>query len=186
MGGRLTIETLLVCSVPVTLDNLAPSDSGSILWRHSQSTYLEGVEGQFPTDAEDFKITRPGSARAGWALHVDAADADALFTSAVRLTMNSGLPAVQRLLVGATDPSTVLLAAALDVDVTRQLIAFGLRTDEVYLSDVDHESKTLAGVIRSLIAQLWPGVSPVTLRAWMRDTPEKVELEIQNSRSFPS
>lgn len=186
LGGKLTIETLLVARNPIAGSSLSPSRPGSVLWRDTHSTMVEGLGGQFPTDAEDFSTTRPRESKAAWVLRVDSYDMDALFMSAVRLTVNSGLPAMKKLLQGSTDPATVLLARVLDMDVTRQLVQLALKSEEVVAAEVDHESMVLSGVLRSLLAQLWPAVNPTTLRTWASDFPERIELQIQNARRLSS
>ena len=186
LGGRLNLDTLLVATVPFPTDPLAASHAASILWRVRHSTDLEGSGGQFPTDAEDFALTRPEVANAGWVLHVDFSDVEVQFTSAVRLTMNSGSPAVQALLRGGQDGATKLLAKTLDIDVTRQLVNYALSIEEIALSNLDHDSTTLAGVLRSLLAQLWPTTSIATLQRLARDRPDRLESHIQSVRRLGS
>ena len=186
LGGKVTLETLLVARSPVPLNRLAASRPGSILWRSTQTTVVDGLDAQFPTDAENFGATLPGARDAGWVLRVDQYDMDALFMSAVRLTLNSGLPAIQRMLQGSSDPSTVLLGRMLDLDITRQLVYLAIRSEEVRGQDVDHESLTLAGVLRSLLAQIWPTVGPDTLLRWANEKPDRIEGQLQNVRRLAS
>lgn len=186
LGGKLTLETLLVANSPVPLNSLAASRPGSILWRAAQAAVVDGLDAQFPTDAEDFGATLPGSREAGWVLRVDQYDMNALFMSAVRLTLNSGLPAIQKMLQGNSDSSTLLLARMLDLDVTRQLVFLALRSEEVRTHEIDHESLTLAGVLRGLLAQIWPSVGPDTLLRWLYESPDRIEGQLQNVRRLAS
>lgn len=180
LGGRLTVETRVVVIDAVPEKSTAPTARGSILWRHLESTDLEGTGAQFPTDAEDFEITRPIHSSTAWILKVDATDPEALFMSAVRLSLNLGVPAVRRMLDGATDSSTAVLISMLDLDVTRQLAQHAIRIDEVASHDVDPEATTLAGVLRLLLAQIWPNTNIATLRHRQETQPELIEAQIQN------
>ncbi|WP_264064732.1 hypothetical protein, partial [Mycolicibacterium hippocampi] len=96
LGGRLTLETLLVLTHPKPASVLAPQHPGSILWRETHWTDLEGAGAQFPTDTVDF-AQAGRDARAGWELHIELGDLDASFMSAARLTLNSGHPAIAKL-----------------------------------------------------------------------------------------
>ena len=71
---------------------------------------------------------------AGWQLRIDLTDPEARFMSAARLTLNSGHPAIERLLNGAKDDGTEQLLRALNWDVTRQMVQAALASDEVQVS----------------------------------------------------
>ncbi|HMJ77119.1 MAG TPA: hypothetical protein VK507_14170 [Iamia sp.] len=180
LGGRLTLRTMLVTNDPKPLSRLAPQDPGSVLWRGRQSTQLQGIGAQFPTDASDFTVTRPESAGAAWDLNVNLDDPDAAFLSAARLTLNTGLPAVQALLDGATDRATEQLRATLHWDVTRQLVVMALESDEVVAADMDPEATSVEGVLRNVLARVWPSTSPVVVRGWWRDDRARVETAVQH------
>jgi hypothetical protein len=179
LGGRLTLETLLVVTDPRPLDRLAPQHAGSILWRTSQWTDLEGVGTQFPTDTLDFKAVGldPG---AGWQLRIDMTDPEARFMSAARLTLNSGHPAIERLLNGAKDDGTEQLLRALNWDVTRQMVHTALASDEVAGLELDPETTTVAGVLRNLLGRIWPVESIATLQHWNRTEPARIEIHLQH------
>ena len=125
LGGRLTLETLLVVTAPRPLDRLAPQHPGSIIWRDSSWTDLEGVGTQFPTDTLDFKAVGLDP-DAGWQFRIDLSDPEARFMSSARLTLNSGHAAIVRLLAGAKDEGTEQLLRTLNWDVTRQMVLRGL------------------------------------------------------------
>ena len=77
LGGRLTLETLLVATSPKPLGPLAPQHPGSILWRRTHWSDLEGAGAQFPTDTIDFSSTgrtlvRDGSCVSSWRIQVRA------------------------------------------------------------------------------------------------------------------
>lgn len=180
LGGRLTLSTLLVVTEPKPLDRLAPQHPGSIVWRTSQWTDLEGIGTQFPTDTIDFAAGGMPS-EAGWQFRIDLSDPDAQFMSAARLTLNSGHPAIVRLLSGSKDPGTEQLLRTLNWDVTRQMVYAGLDSDDVAGLDVDTEATSVAGVLRNLLGRMWPSVSTATLRHWRRTDPLRLETQLQHN-----
>lgn len=185
LGGRLTIETMVVALEPLPTDPLAATRAGSILWKEAHHTHLQGVGTQFPTDAEDFTQTRPDISRAGWILSLDSSDPDALFMSSVRLTLNSGHAAVRRLLAGTPDEQTRQLQRVIDVDVTRQLVSAALNSEDIMDLDVDWEAISLGGILRNLIQQIWPtGEDTQTLRTWLLNDPSRIESDIQHARGI--
>lgn len=184
-GGRLTIETLVIALSPIPADMLAAIRPGSILWKESHHTYLQGIGTQFPTDAEDFAQTRPHIARAGWKLSIDSSNLDALFMSTVRLSLNTGHSGIRKLLSGRVDAETRRLQRLIDVDVTRQLIAVALKSEDVIDLDLDWEDVSLGGTLRNLLQQVWPtGEDPQTLRDRFFNDPSRIESHIQHTRGI--
>jgi hypothetical protein len=180
LGGRLTLDTYLVVSHADPLGKLAPTHPGSILWRSRTRTELEGVRAQFPTEASDFSKTYPLYSAAAWVLDIDMSDVDALFMAAARLNVNSGHPAVGKLLESAPDEGTAQLWRTLRWDVTRQMVGMGLAHGDVVDAPVDPEAKSVSGVLRNLLATIWPHEDPITVRGWLQTDPVRVEAAIQN------
>lgn len=180
LGGRLRLRSCLVALEPVPLSPVAPALPGSILWTVDHRTDLQGIGAQFPTDASDFKVTRPSAHRAAWDLQIDVTDPDALFMSSARLTLNSGIDAVKRLLDGSTDEVTQQLQRTLRWDVLRQMVMLGLMSDDVAHRAVDPEAVSVAGVLRNAIAQVWPREDPETIRGWLVNDPARVERDLQH------
>ena len=180
LGGRLDLVTYLVAVHPQPLNPLGARRPGSVLWRVAQRTHLEGTGARFPTDAADFRQTRPQQSRAGWLLHIDETDPDASFMSSVRLTLNTGHARVRKLLEGNSEPDVRLLLRTMRWDVTRQLVQRALRWDEIDDGPADHDSTTLSGVLRSLLARIWPLEAPSVLRKQWSDSPELLEAQIQH------
>ncbi len=179
LGGRLTLETLLVASEPLPISRLAPQTPGAIIWRESRWTDLEGVGTQFPTDTMDFGSVGLDP-KAGWKLRIDLTDSDARFMSAARLTLNSGHPAIGRLLAGAKDDGTAQLLRTLHWDVTRQMVQAALSSDAVIDAEVDPEGTSVAAVLRNLLGRIWPTHSAATLAAWMQMDPDRIEVHLQH------
>jgi hypothetical protein len=180
LGGRLTLRSMLVVTEPRPRSDLAPSKPGSIVWRTAHTTLLQGIGAQFPTDASDFNQSRRHDPKAGWALEVDTTDLDARFMAAARLTMNSGHPVIELLLQGSRKDEVAQLRRTLNWDVTRQLVLLALRFDEVIYAEFDPEATSVCGVLRNLLATVWPGDSPVTVRGWWETDPTRVELRLQS------
>lgn len=179
LGGRLFLETLLVATGPIPIGQLAPRHPGSILWRTTHYTDLEGIGAQFPTESIDFKQSGRDT-RAGWELRIDLSDPEARFMSAVRLVLNSGHPAIAKLLNGDKDEATEQLLRTLNWDVSRQMVYHALRSDDVAGLDLDAEAVSVAGVLRNLLARIWPHESVVTLRHWMDTDPARIERRLQD------
>lgn len=180
LGGRLTLETLLVVTTPQPTSKFAPQHPGSILWRQSHWTDLEGTGSQFPTDTMDFAAAGLDP-EAGWQLRIDLSDPDARFMSAVRLTLNSAHPAVDRLLGGAKDEGTAQLLRTLNWDVTRQMVHAAINDESVAGLDIDPEGTSVAVVLRNLVGRIWPMESPATLRGWLKDDPARIEVHLQHA-----
>jgi hypothetical protein len=180
LGGRLTLSTLLVVTEPSPLDRLAPQQAGSIIWRTSHWTDLEGVGTQFPTDTIDFAAAGLDP-DAGWQFRIDLSEPDARFMSAARLTLNSAHPAIVRLLAGAKDPGTEQLLRTLNWDITRQMVFAGLDSGDVVGLDIDHDATSVAGVVRNLLGRIWPTVSTATLRQWQQTDPSRIEVHLQHN-----
>lgn len=179
LGGRLTLETLLVTTNPNPTGSLAPRHAGSILWRKSHWTDLEGIGAQFPTDTVDFAQTGRDT-RAGWELRIELGDPDASFMSAARLTLNSGHPAIAKLLRGEKDEGTYQLLRTLNWDITRQMVRLALKSEEVTILEVDPEALSVAGILRNLLASIWPLQSVITLRHWFEHDPSRIEVHLQH------
>lgn len=180
LGGTLAIRTYLVATNPIPTDDLAASRPGSILWQEEHRTRLEGIGSMFPTYAVDFSSTNRRSG-AGWRLRVDTSRPDALFNGAVYLELNSGMPAVMKVMQGATDKDSIRLAKVMKWDVTRQLVLQGLASDDVIYSEIDPEGIDVASVLRLVLGNVWPGVAPAVIRTWLLDNPSKIEIDLQES-----
>lgn len=182
LGGRLTLTTFVLVDTSISLDPLSPHQRGSILWKHSAHIYLQGIGAQFPTDAEDFRSSRPDIPDALWQLDADISDPDASFANAVRLSMNTSQPAVQRLLQGIPTPENKQLQHLLDIDVTRQLAVLAVQSNDVMDREPDHEDPSVAAVLRCLLQQLWPQIpDPHVLRKLWDTEPSKFEAHVQST-----
>jgi hypothetical protein len=180
LGGVLTLQTSLVAAAPRPSSDLAPFESASVLWRTRHRTHLQGISAQFPTDAYDFTLTNPSYQHAGWELRLDTTDPDTRFMSAARLTLNTSHISIQELLSGADNDSTRQLERMLRWDVTRQMVLVGLSMDETRASDFDPEATSVAGVLRNVIAAVWPTMTPDEVHTRYRHDPSRIELDLQH------
>jgi len=178
LGGRLTIETTIVALECEPLAKGAATSPGSILWTTRHDTVLEGHGGLFPTDVENFQSTRPDHADAPWVLAVQTDDLDALFAASVRLSLNTALPGVEKMLSRPDKDESIALARLLELDVTRQLVGIALSSEEVLARPIDPEATALGDVLRLLVSRVWPRASTTTLRGWRDSSPERIELDI--------
>ncbi|MDO9486377.1 MAG: hypothetical protein Q7K25_09995 [Actinomycetota bacterium] len=179
LGGRLTLETLLVVTEPKPQSHLAPQRPGSIIWRRSTWTDLEGSGTQFPTDTMDF-MTAGLDPNAGWQLKIDLSDPDARFMSATRLTLNSAHPSVVRMLGGVRDDGTEQLLRTLNWDITRQMVQVAIASDDVCQMDMDPDGTSVAAVLRNLLSRIWPTESTIVLRRWLEHDPGRIEVRLQH------
>lgn len=179
LAGRLYLETLVVATDPKPLTPVAARVRGSILWSGRQATELQGIGSQFPTDAVDFEQWGRPNRSAGWELQIDLSDPEALFHSAVRLTLNTSRTDIVRLLEGDRSEKIQLLRRTLHWDVTRQLVSAALGHDEVVGAEFDPGARTVSGVLRNLLSMVWPDVPVATLQRWLIDDPSRIETYLQ-------
>ena len=101
--------------------------------------------------------------------------------SAARLTLNSGHPAIERLLRGAKDEGTEQLLRTLNWDVTRQMVQAALECEEVIGLDIDPETTTtVAGSSATCSDGSGRSESPATLQGWHRTDPSRIEVHLQH------
>ena len=180
LGGLLSLYTSLVAADPRPTSDLAPFESASTLWKTRHRTHLQGISAQFPTDASDFNLTHPSNPNAAWELRLDTTDPDARFMSAARLTLNTAHEAVQELLSGADNDSTRQLERMLRWDVTRQMTLRGLTLDETRTAEFDPEATSVAGVLRNVIAAVWPAMTADEVHHRYLNEPARTELDLQH------
>jgi hypothetical protein len=185
LGGVLDLTTMIVATNPDPLNDLSARRDGSILWHVRHRTHLEGRGARFPTDATDFTVTRPASANAGWYLTIDSSDPEVSFMASVRLTLNSALPIIQRVLAGEDSPETRRMRSVISWDVARQLVLFALHWDQLPEEAEPDDDASLGGVLSLLLVRFWPTDTPPILRRRLEDEPSAIEAKIQHStRTF--
>ena len=79
-------------------------------------------------------------------------DLDALFMASARLTLNSAVPAVKRMIQGSPDQDVRQLKRVLHWDITRQMVVMALENEDVVHSEFDPEATSIGSVLRNLIS----------------------------------
>ncbi len=180
LGGRLALDTLLVAAAVERTDALSPRASGSILWRHRKTTWLEGESARFPTELADLGAAPYFTPGALWYVDVRADDLDTAALGSVRLVLNEGHPAVERLLAGDASAETNATISTLRWDVARQLILNALDSDEFVERDGSFEDETLGAMLAGVLTLHWPGESLRALRQLRITEPARFERELQD------
>ena len=180
LGGRLTLETMLVARAPEPMAPIAAQRAGSILWRQKHHTHLEGEGARFPTDAYSFSSVFPQAPNALWRLSIDDSDPLRSFMGSVRLALNTDSPEIKALLTGSDPEQSPPLVRMIRWDVLRQLIYFGLRSDWLDDSVPDPEDPSLASVIAGSIRSVFPHDPPSAVCARLIEAPDVVEIAIQD------
>lgn len=178
LGGRLSLYTELVVLRADPLSELSPQVKGSRLWTHREVAVLEGHGSQFPTLAEDFSVTRPMIRRAAWYLELDVSDLGASFMGSCTLVLNTAVGTVRSLLEGDETDAVEALQRVLKWDITRQLAMNALSSDEVLDLEFDAGAHSVGGILRNLLAAVWPQESPRTVRRWMTADRSRVEAHL--------
>jgi hypothetical protein len=138
LGGQLRIEThLLLTTNRRSASVISPTRAGSIIWRDVIATVVEGDAPRFPVEVADFSLTLGVPADAVWFLSWNSDDMHQPFLGAVRLMINTGVPAVVEAVAGGgRDPRSKAIRSAIYYEVGRALIRGALSNDE-FLSAPD-------------------------------------------------
>ena len=183
LGGVLILETqLLLAGVSRSDHPLAPNRPGSILWRDQHAVRLEGIAGRFPVeilDLEDLGI--PGASRAAWYLDWPRNRLNESAMGSVRLYINRGNEMlVEAVSQESPDARAEAVWSAVRHEVGRTLIE-GALGDLEFLADPEgYEPGSMGASIRQLLRALWPGETPESLAARMRDLPDDWAAELQD------
>ena len=150
---------VILADVPREADQLAPSNLGDRLWTDRQMVRIEGQELRFPVEATDFQgmFGDPTVESAPWFAHWTPGDWTRDFHGAFRLFLNSGVPAIRKLL-DEDEPNTLIFQAIVG-DVMSQLCEALLCEShppaEIILDKCERE--TVGGQIRHWLKLAWPG-----------------------------
>lgn len=180
LGGQLNLEVRLVLGRKAhRIDELAPLRPGSTLWSDSTRVRLEGSGTRFPVVPVPFSQTGLAGGRRGlWCLSLEASDLADSALGSIRLYLNSEHQAVQRLLEVPDSPESQMLAAYLQFDVTRQLVLYTLRNEDLLL-DVAYDAGSVGDLMSSLLVRLYPDRDLGTVRGDWRTNPGEFESELQ-------
>jgi hypothetical protein len=180
LGGRLSLETLLVVAAVDRTDALSPRAAGSIVWRHRRTSWLEGESARFPTEVADLGSAPFFTPRALWYVEIEADDLDSAALGGVRLVLNEAHPAVERVLAGDASAEATATLSMLRWDVARQLVFAALDNDELIERGGEFEDETLGAMLAGVLSTHWPGESPRSLRQLRHTEPGRFERELQD------
>ncbi len=180
LGGRLSLDTLLVAATIEGTDALSPRAPGSILWRHRKASWLEGESARFPTAVADLGAGPFFTPNALWYVDVRAADLDSAALGSVRLVLNERHAAVARVLAGDASAEALATLSVLRWDVARQLILAALENEEFIERGGMFEEETIGSMLAGVLALHWPGESPRALRQLRRTEPGRFNRELQD------
>jgi hypothetical protein len=182
LSGALQIETMLVLtSAHASKIPLAPSRVGSILWRDTQTTILEGEAPRFPVETVDFAATMWAPPGAAWHLAWDPHDLRQPFLGAVRLMINSrSEPVVMAVSRNDSDPGSRAIRSTIHYEVGRALLRGALLNDEFRKDPAGFPDGTTGCVLWRLIRLLFPGDTPEGIKNLMDQNPDRFDSELQD------
>lgn len=181
LSGQLQIDTLLVLATarPSRVP-LVATRAGSILWRDTYSTVVEGEAPRFPVETVDFAGTLWAPPGASWNLAWDPHDLRQPFLGAVRLMINSGselvVKAVSR---NDPDPTATAIRSVIQYEVGRALIRGALLNDEFRQDPAGFPEGTVGCVLWRLLGLLFPGDSPSGIKNLMDENPDRFDTVLQ-------
>lgn len=179
-GGSLDLQTIVVRVLDGPgNDPIAAHRAGSVLWRDRLPVALEGEAARFPVTVIDFAEV-PGLADdASWALEWSVADLKLPVLGAMRLLVNARNEAVVAAVRGDDDLRSLAIASMIRFDVARSLVHGALGDEEFIASPGDFESDSIGRMLCELLERYWPGDEPDLLARRARDTPQRLESELQ-------
>ncbi|MCZ4654581.1 hypothetical protein O4090_01175 [Dietzia kunjamensis] len=175
-GGVVTISlfVLVMTVYPHECSPLAAHRPGSILWSESRQVYLEGVGSRFPLVAVEFP---PGEMQKGmWEFAPSSTDLEASAMGTFSLRLNTGHPAVGKLLDSPNTAESKLMQKLLKADLYRHLISWALREGSQIRS---YDEDTIGGVLWSTFRRYFSDSDFEEMRSGMESTPWRVEARIQ-------
>jgi hypothetical protein len=177
-GGSLELRTALVrAGAGAEESPIVAARAGAVLWSERSSVALEGSAARFPVTVLDFAGVPGLDDRAPWALEWSPQDLDQPVLGAMRLLVNSTMPAAAAI-SGSDDPESAI-GTMVRFDVARCLIHGALEEEEFVDGSRDFEVDSVGRMLRELIEDYWPGVALDLLSRRRRETPHRFESELQ-------
>lgn len=179
-GGSVELRTALVLTEAwKEASPIVAKRVGSVLWSDKVAVALEGSAARFPVTVIDFAEV-PGLANmAPWALEWTPHDLDQPVLGAMRLLVNSAVPAVVQAISGSRDPHDVAIATLIRFDVARSFVHGALSQESLVQGSGDFEEDSVGRMLQDLLERYWPSVAPEILARRLVDTPQKIESELQ-------
>jgi hypothetical protein len=180
-GGKLELETMVVLTaVPEAAGPLSAKRVGSVLWRARDLYVLEGEGALFPTTDVDFNELRALDPAAAWALEWSPDQLDRPVRAGVRLLLNSRCaPLMAALRADPDEPIARTTRSILYYDVARSLIQGALASEELHEGSEEFEPDSVGRMLLDLLDMHWPGTDARVLARRWRETPHRLEAELQ-------
>jgi uncharacterized membrane protein len=181
LSGELKIDTQLVLYKERPRSSLlSASRAGSILWRDTFSTIVEGEAPRFPVELVDFSRTHWAPPGAAWYLSWNPHDLRQPFLGAVRLMINSTAVSVAKAVAkNEPDPASKAIRSTIQFEIGRALLRGALLSDEFRYDMAGFPEGTVGCVLSRLLGLLFPGDSPEGIKNLMDQQPEYFDAVLQ-------
>jgi hypothetical protein len=180
LAGEIRIETQLTLHSHGDGKHvsLAPRYVGSILWRDSSSTRLEGKATRFPVEMLDFTGQFPH--RACWILDWNPDNLHASFLGSVRLLVNSNHEQVYGAVRDPVSrPENRAIVSAIYFDLGCALVRRALDNEEFRSEACLYEKGSVGHVLAGLMKLCFPGEPRESLYQRSRQSPGHFACELQ-------
>ncbi|WP_143008191.1 hypothetical protein [Tessaracoccus oleiagri] len=127
---RLMAHVVLARNLDRVPNNVASRRGARLAQSTPITLQLEGDGSRFPTEAVSFRSL--GLDEALWSLRYDLSQPEEMFTTAVRLFINTDHPRAEQLLDGS-HPEATLIKSALETDIVRQLLAGAAEFSDLFI-----------------------------------------------------
>lgn len=183
LAGALRLSTLVVlAATPQDPHPLSASTPGSVLWRDSQETLLEGVGSRFPMEVIDFASTGWLPSGASWYFDLGHFDLEAPVLGSVRLLINrASTEVIAAVTTQDPGPQAQAVRDFIRLDTCRCLLRAGLRDPEFIERAEEYAEDSLGITIRRLARALFPDREFSELVDLQTEQPEQLETALQNA-----
>lgn len=180
VAQAITLETRIVLVEATTgSSELAARTPGAVLHSDSRDILLEGIGSRFPVEWIDFAGTsRPIDAP--WYLSWDHHAMDSSALGVLRLYVNARHKTVSAALRGEEGKIFELVRSVVTHDVTRQLIAGALMSDEFVDDPRRYDETSLGGVLARLVDHVFDE-PPHSVREMIRTDPARFEAHVSSA-----
>jgi hypothetical protein len=175
---KLECQVMLVHPSVEGQSQLAPSETGAIVWSSAFTVRLEGLGARMPVLAAKFSKLLPGDGGNGlWWLQILNSEMTTPAESALWFWVNEENSIIEELLSAEEGPGAQRTQHFMKVDLYRQLVTYGI-TDDDFSLETTYPAGSLGAAIAAPIRLLNAELDE--LRARFRDNPRDLEAEIQS------
>jgi len=175
---KLECQVILVHPSAEGQSQLAPSETGSIVWGSAYRVQLEGLGARMPVLAAKFSQQLAGDGSNGlWWLQILNGEMHSPAESALWFWVNEENPIIEELLSAEGGLGAQRTQHFMKVDLYRQLVTYGI-LDEDFSLDAAYPAGSLGAAIAAPVRLLHAELEE--LRGRFRDNPRDLEAEIQS------